>query len=1211
MRIFLIVAFTLLGGVIAASNDRPDGSFTLRLAEFAFDPLQSEPVLPRGWDRSLRVAHDLHLVQFDGPIADGALERLRQAGLEPIQYVYPNTYVVWGRSADRDALQGERPIRWTGDFAPAFRVQPQWRDREGELLDVNVLIYRGGGTDTVVEAISRLGGELTGQLRVTDKLDLAGFTLPGELMRAAASIPGVYSIQLQSREWASRAEVAAQINVGNVDGTNIAFPGYQAWLAGVGLDGAGVTVAAVDEGVDDTHPDLAASIVSCTGDSCSVGPSVHGTHTAGIIVGDGSSGVTDANGFLRGLGVAPEADLVEQEWATFMFIPGGVRALMTDSHRNGALLSNNSWGISATPQGYDADTLLVDAGVRDADPEYPGNQPLIYVQAIDNGDGGVSSHGAPDEAKNIFTVGSTWAINVFDTNPNPDIDSLSDNTAHGPALDGRTLPHIVAPGCRVDSTYPDIGQGHQHHPVCGTSMAAPQVSGAIALFIQYYRNLTGYTGDPSPALVKAAFMPVAHDLVGNNDADGAVMGHRPDSKQGWGRLNLPAVVDPPADSVIYYDQRRVFEETGEEWLREVTPVDPAQPMRIMLVWTDAPGHGLGGATPAWNNDLDLIVEAGGDTYYGNHFGSDGYSATGGAPDPMNNAEGVFLELPPATATIRVRATNLNSDGVPEFNDETDQDFALVCYNCAYISGFALNPDPVTHDLCAPDAADYQVDVEQHTGYVEPVTLSVTNLPPGAGATFDVNPVAPGGHSLLTVDPGSAVSGNYELQLDGNTIDLHRSHPLYLRLRTAVPSMASLTVPANGAIDVFPQPVLEWDPVTWASHYVVEVSDDPTFQTLFYTGFSRSTRHTVGEILNQQTVYYWRVRAANVCGFGAFSPVSAFTTQDVAPVLLVDDDWDYWGDYQGDFTNALTSLGVSYDVWDVYAVMLQEEPDYPSLAHYDAVIWWSGNEDIYAGPTEQSEGALQTWFERQGGCLMVSSTDYVYVRGFSDFIQQEMGVGSVVEDSGQNDVTGAGTVFGGLGPYSLQNVPGDDWSDCLTPDGTAELAFSGDVCDAAVNKDGGFYRTAFTGFGMERFSATELETVLGAFLGWCDGLGDVDGDGDGINNSSDCAPGDPDAWTIPSPVTDLRLSKGGATEFTWSEPLGGSGSVYDVLRSLDDTDFWNATCVASGVPGPPPWGDIDPAQGDLFFYLVRARGDCGTAPMGNNHDGTPRHGTACE
>ena len=43
------------------------------------------------------------------------------------------------------------------------------------------------------------------------------------------------------------------------------------------------------------------------------------------------------------------------------------------------------------------DALLVDAGVRDAEPETPGAQPMIYIQAIDNGQGGTSTQGAPDE----------------------------------------------------------------------------------------------------------------------------------------------------------------------------------------------------------------------------------------------------------------------------------------------------------------------------------------------------------------------------------------------------------------------------------------------------------------------------------------------------------------------------------------------------------------------------------------------------------------------------------------------------------------------------------------------------------------------------------------------------------------------------------------------------------------------------------------------
>jgi hypothetical protein len=211
-----------------------------------------------------------------------------------------------------------------------------------------------------------------------------------------------------------------------------------------------------------------------------------------------------------------------------------------------------------------------------------------------------------------------------------------------------------------------------------------------------------------------------------------------------------------------------------------------------------------------------------------------------------------------------------------------------------------------------------------------------------------------------------------------------------------------------------------------------------------------------------------------------------------------------------------------------------------------------------------------------------------------------------------EVTGQGTVFGALGTITLKNV-NPDYSDSLTPDGSAELAFSGDMGDAGVNKDGGFYRTAFTGFGLERlFSPSDLENTLGAFLGWCDTLPDVDGDADGVINGDDCAPGNAEAWTAPSPVADLRLGKGTIYEFDWSQPVSGGGAVYDLLRSTDVADWWNATCVAADLeqPGVAAGWEIDPLPGELFFYQVRARGECGTSTLGDNLDGSPRHGTAC-
>jgi len=363
-------------------------------------------------------------------------------------------------------------------------------------------------------------------------------------------------------------------------------------------------------------------------------------------------------------------------YSPFFTQPGGMLLLMSQSVRNNATISGNSWGPAGSPRGYDADTRQVDVGVRDADPNAPGDQPLNYVLSFMNGNGGTQSQGSPDEAKNTFTVGSTKGQSSA-TVQIAAINDLSSNTAHGPALDGRRIPGIVAPGCSIDSANSATGHGL----MCGTSMASPQVAGASALFTQYYRNkFAGAT--PSPALTRAAFTAAALNLVGKLDADGGTLTTAPDSKQGWGRMLIDPVIRP-AQAVQYVDQTHVFNNSGENWTRSYRAADATKPVRIMLVWTDAPGHGLGGTTAAWNNNLDLRVSAGASTFLGNVFSASGWSATGGAADARNNNEGVFLQ--PAqhggAFTIEVRATDINSNGLPNSGDDTDQDFALVCYNC--------------------------------------------------------------------------------------------------------------------------------------------------------------------------------------------------------------------------------------------------------------------------------------------------------------------------------------------------------------------------------------------------------------------------------------------------------------------------------------------------------------------------------------------------
>jgi len=76
----------------------------------------------------------------------------------------------------------------------------------------------------------------------------------------------------------------------------------------------------------------------------------------------------------------------------------------------------------------------------------------------------------------------------------------------------------------------------------------------------------------------------------------------------------------------------------------------------------------------------LTVSVGGQTYKGNVF-KGAYSTTNGTADTVNNIESVFL---PAGVSgpfsVTITAANINSVGVPNAQDDVNQDFALVVYN---------------------------------------------------------------------------------------------------------------------------------------------------------------------------------------------------------------------------------------------------------------------------------------------------------------------------------------------------------------------------------------------------------------------------------------------------------------------------------------------------------------------------------------------------
>lgn len=400
--------------------------------------------------------------------------------------------------------------------------------------------------------------------------------------------------------------------------------------------------------------------------------------------------------------------------------------------------------------------------------------------------------------------------------------------------------------------------------------------------------------------------------------------------------------------------------------------------------------------------------------------------------------------------------------------------------------FILTSDPTGHSVCGGTDAVSTISV---AGLGADVTLSASSVPAGAGIAFSQNPVSLPGSSTFTISNTQAVAdGSYVISVDGNNGTSTESVPVGLAVFGTIPAVPVLSAPADGAIDVSPTPTFIWGATSGAASYTLTVAGDPGFSSVVYeaTGLTDTT-HIATTQLNISTLYYWRVTAENPCGpevSGAFS----FTTRSAPPVLLVDDD-DNSPDVRAFYADALNSVGLAFDVWDTENTDTNE-PGAADLSPYEMVVWFTGDEfGGAAGPGSSSEAALATWLDA-GGCLFISAQDYFYDKGMTTFMQDHLGVASVTNDENQTTVTGDGSVFTGMGPYSL-SYPFSNFSDIVNPDGTAELAFLGDQGDAAINKDPGAYRSTFWAFPLEAIpAAADRQEVMEKIGVWCGVLFDA-------------------------------------------------------------------------------------------------------------------------
>ncbi|HOP21923.1 MAG TPA: S8 family serine peptidase [Gammaproteobacteria bacterium] len=931
-----LLYFVILSSVANSSN--------IRFLDYNFDPIQFVPDSEHQIIETT-AGNSLHFVQFNGNVKQQWLDELKSSNIELLQYYPDNTYLVWGNTSQLSSIESQNHVRWVGGFAQAYRKNPNLKGRTGRINNIDIHFYVDDTPEPVITTIKNMGAEVLNHYpaQPDKKIYDAIVQLDSDKIDLLTTIPQVISVAYIGEKPILDDESSSGVVAGYYDMSNVPYLNYTDWLTNVGLDGTGVIWSITDTGVDYDHPDLNTRIVGgftypgCTasnpGDDAAGGG--HGTHVAGITGGDATSGFTDGDGYLYGLGVAPNYSIFAQNpicSGSASWPPaGGWQVLTKNALLGGAIGSNNSWTSGeGTAHGYQSTERTHDFMAKDGNFDTAGvAEEFMLVFSAGNSGPGSSTLTAPKEAKNVIVTAGTQTYRV-----SGNIDAMYNSSSRGPAVDGRFVPTIAAPGQSVGSTRNDeggscgtaIANTNGLYSFCtGTSMAAPHTSGSLVLISQWWRqNNAG--ANPSAAMAKALLINTAYDISG--------AGPIPNFDEGWGRIKLDNLFES-VTPFEFYDQQTILDNTGEMWEASVGVVDTNKPLKVTLVWSDAPG--AIGANPALVNNLDLEVDNGGVTYLGNSF-SGGTSVAGGSPDNINNMENVFLNAPGGSAIIRVKATNIAGDGVFFSGDITDQNFAIVCSNCAAQPDFTLNASPREVSVCSPDNANLNINIGSILAFNNPVTLGVSSTPAGGSSNFTVNPVTPlPGSSILTISNTNSISpGTYPFDLQATSTTGMKTLGLTMNVFDSVPQAVTLTSPTNNSTLINTLPTLEWSAVTQANTYTVEVDDNSDFSSIEYSATTADITHTLTAPLNTSTVYYWRVTVENECG-NTQSSVFSFTTEPApgdcplvaTPITHFEDDvesgangWTHSGTqdtWQIDTTNPYGGSGMSWHAEDPTSV----------------------------------------------------------------------------------------------------------------------------------------------------------------------------------------------------------------------------------------------------------------------------------------------------
>ncbi|WP_461810785.1 S8 family peptidase [Faecalimonas sp.] len=249
------------------------------------------------------------------------------------------------------------------------------------------------------------------------------------------------------------------------------------------VEGKEIGVAILDTGIA-LHPDFDKRIL-CFKDFVNKQGMIyddngHGTHIAGIIGGSGKLSEGKYAGIAPKCNLIPLKVLDKRGNGEINHVIEGSKWIIENASKYCIRIVNISVGTLPNTDSEEEEKLLMAV-------ENMWDEGLVVVVAAGNYGPKGQSITVPGVSKKVITVGaSDDKIELFTIEGR-----LKDYSGRGPTKECVMKPDLVAPGSKIYSCNSRYGKkGRAYSCKSGTSMATPVVSGAIALLLSKYPEMT-------------------------------------------------------------------------------------------------------------------------------------------------------------------------------------------------------------------------------------------------------------------------------------------------------------------------------------------------------------------------------------------------------------------------------------------------------------------------------------------------------------------------------------------------------------------------------------------------------------------------------------------------------------------------------------------------------------------------------------------------